>query len=147
MDENKPILTVSDLLKAVPREKLEELIREKKTEEADEKSFLDTIKTLEQRPSTSGSTPMSSPTVFTEEPLELDQAFSRLRIMWGALPAHQRQKMLPILVERMAKRVRPEDVEDFRSLAYSLMEESETKSDVLERYLPILLILSMMRSS
>jgi hypothetical protein len=67
-------------------------------------------------------------------------------MMLSVLPANQRGKALPILIERMAKRLNPEDVEDFKTIGYGLLEEEETKKDALEKYLPILLILSMMRS-
>jgi len=148
MNENKAsIITPSDLLNVKPKDKLEALLSERMTKALGERPFADIMKTLE-RPRTNSpvSTPMSTPTPSVETPLSFDEAFSRFRIMVGTLPAHQRQKMLPILVERMAKRVKPEDVEDFKTLAYGLLEENGNKSDVLERYLPILLILSMMRS-
>jgi hypothetical protein len=76
--------------------------------------------------------------------MSFDEAFSRFRMMVGALPANQRQKLIPMLIERIAKRVKPEDVEDFKTMAYSLSGENDN-NDALGKYLPILLILSMMR--
>jgi hypothetical protein len=145
MNENKSsIITAGDLSNVTPVSRLEGLLRSSVMKKLSEKPFENIMKTIERRPTANTST--TTPTLSTEPPLNFDEAFSRFRIMLGILPAHQRQKMLPILVERMAKRVRPEDVEDFKTLAYGMLEENGNKSDVLERYLPILLILSMMRS-
>jgi len=155
MNENKAsILTAGDLLNATPMGRLESLLRTSATKKLGEKPFADITKLLEEKSkpkaaATPAPTPAPTPTASVETPtptMNFDEGISRLRMMLGVLPANQRQKALPILIERMAKRLNPEDVEDFKTIGYGLLEEEEAKKDVLEKYLPVLLILSMMRS-
>jgi len=144
-------------LTAIGRESnLERLLRGRLTEKIGEKPFANVVKTLENVTETKSAPKPATPTTTAPavtagtptatDALNFDEGVSRLRMMLGVLPAHQRRKALPILVERMAKRLNPEDVEDFRTIGYGLLEEEEPRKDALERYLPILLILSMMRS-
>ena len=153
MDMNEikaSILTAGDLLNATPMGRLESLLRTSATKKLGEKPFADITKLLEEKSKPkAAATPAPTPTtsVVTATPtMNFDEGISRLRMMLGVLPANQRQKALPILIERMAKRLNPEDVEDFKTIGYGLLEEEEAKKDVLEKYLPVLLILSMMRS-
>jgi hypothetical protein len=154
MNENKAsILTAGDLLNATPMGRLESLLRTSATKKLGEKPFAEITKLLEEKSkanapkSTPSPTPTPTASVETPTPtISFDEGVSRLRMMLGVLPANQRQKALPVLIERMAKRLNPEDVEDFRTIGYGLLEEEDTKKDALEKYLPILLILSMMRS-
>jgi len=154
------IVTPSDLLAISRENNLERLLRGRLSEKIGEKPFMDILKNLQNASETNTSKPAPSvpkpetpkataPAFSFETPtptMSFDEGVSRLRMVLGVLPAHQRRKVLPILVERMAKRLIPEDVEDFKTIGYGLLEEEETKRDALERYLPILLILSMMRS-
>ena len=87
--------------------------------------------------------PMSTP---VSGGLTFDEAFTRLRMLLGTIPQKSRQAMLPILVERMSRRLSdPADREDFRTLGMSLLD-TQQESDAFQKYMPILLILSMMRS-
>jgi hypothetical protein len=77
--------------------------------------------------------------------MSFEEAFTRLRMLLATIPEKNRQAMLPLLVERIGKRIAdPTDREDFQTLAMSL-QENQQNSDVLQKYLPIILILSMMR--
>jgi len=151
MNENKAsILTAGDLLNATPMGRLESLLRTSATKKLGEKPFADITKLLEEKSKPkAAATPAPTPTASVETPtstISFDEAVSRLRMMLGVLPTNQRQRALPVLIERMAKRLNPEDVEDFRTIGYGLLGEEDTKKDALEKYMPILLILSMMRS-
>jgi hypothetical protein len=151
MNENKAsILTAGDLLNATPMGRLESLLRTSATKKLGEKPFADITKLLEEKSKPkAAATPAPTPTASVETPtstISFDEGISRLRMMLGVLPTNQRQRALPVLIERMAKRLNPEDVEDFRTIGYGLLGEEDTKKDALEKYMPILLILSMMRS-
>jgi len=151
MNENKAsILTAGDLLNATPMGRLESLLRTSATKKLGEKPFAEITKLLEEKSKPkAAATPAPTPTASVETPtstISFDEAVSRLRMMLGVLPTNQRQRALPVLIERMAKRLNPEDVEDFRTIGYGLLGEEDTKKDALEKYMPILLILSMMRS-
>jgi len=154
MNENKAsILTAGDLLNATPMGRLESLLRTSATKKLGEKPFAEITKLLEEKSkanapkSTPSPTPTPTASVETPTPtISFDEGISRLRMMLGVLPTNQRQRALPVLIERMAKRLNPEDVEDFRTIGYGLLGEEDTKKDALEKYMPILLILSMMRS-
>jgi hypothetical protein len=77
--------------------------------------------------------------------MTFDEAFTRLRMIWASIPAKNRQMMLPVLVERLSRRIAdPMEREDFRTIAMSL-EEIQQNDDVIQKYLPIILILSLMR--
>jgi len=150
------IHTPTDLLAVNRESNLERLLRGRLTEKVGEKPFADILKSLQNATETKSAPKPETPTATAPavsvgtptSALNFDEGVSRLRMMLGVLPAHQRRKALPILIERMAKRLNPEDVEDFKTIGYGLLEEEEeTKKDALERYLPILLILSMMRGS
>jgi hypothetical protein len=158
---NAPIITPSDLSAISGNSGLREFLRSNFAKKTLDRPFEDIMKTLQSTSNTTTSKPTASattssakqttstatPTVAVETPspaMGFDEAFSRLRMMLGALPESQRQKMLPFLIERISKRVKPEDVEDFKTLAYSLGEDN-SNSNAFEKYLPILLILSMMR--
>jgi hypothetical protein len=151
MNENKAsILTAGDLLNATPMGRLESLLRTSATKKLGEKPFAEITKLLEEKSKPkAAATPAPTPTASVETPtptISFDEGISRLRMMLGVLPTNQRQRALPVLIERMAKRLNPEDVEDFRTIGYGLLGEEDTKKDALEKYMPILLILSMMRS-
>jgi hypothetical protein len=93
---------------------------------------------------TATSTPTSTPTAVGSN-MTFDEAFTRLRMIWASIPEKSRQTMLPVLVERLSRRIAdPTDREDFRTLAMSL-QENQQNGDALQKYLPLILILSMMR--
>lgn len=104
-----------------------------------------TAKPASSTPTTTAtSTAVSTPTAPTAN-MSFEEAFTRLRMLLATIPEKNRQAMLPLLVERIGKRIAdPTDREDFQTLAMSL-QENQQNSDVLQKYLPIILILSMMR--
>jgi len=107
-----------------------------------------TAKPTSSAPSqTAASAPTSTPTSTpVSGGMTFDEAFTRLRMLLGTIPQKSRQAMLPILVERMSRRLSdPADREDFRTLGMSLLD-TQQETDALQKYMPILLILSMMRS-
>jgi len=90
------------------------------------------------------SPPMSTP---VSGGMTFDEAFTRLRMLLGTIPQKSRQSVLPVLVERMSRRLSdPADREDFRTLGMSLLE-TQQEGDGFQKYMPILLILSLMRNS
>ena len=96
-------------------------------------------------PPTAASAP-SVPTPTASGGMTFDEAFTRLRMIWASIPQKNRQAMLPILVERLGRRIAdPADREDFRTLAMSL-QETPQEGDALQKYMPLLIILSLMRS-
>jgi hypothetical protein len=152
-EEKLSIITPADLMNATPYGRLEALLRSSFNKTIGERPFAEIMQSTEKKSNAKNSntkSPQQTPMVFVETTsagMSFDEAFSRLRMLLGALPSRQREKLLPILVERIAKRVKPEDVEDFKTLGYSLQEERENKDDILKTYLPILLIFSLLRSN
>jgi hypothetical protein len=142
---DKSLFTVEDLAKAsLP--KFAENITKKPF--ADILSNLQKSQTPTANPATTAPTP-TPPATSTPPTLgsnmTFDEAFTRLRMIWASIPEKSRQTMLPVLVERLSRRIAdPTDREDFRTLATSL-EETQQNNDALQKYLPIILILSMMR--
>jgi hypothetical protein len=142
---NSSFFSVEDLAKASLPKFAEAIVK---------KPFADVFSNLQksQTPTAKSTTTAPTPTPpATSTPptlgsnMTFDEAFTRLRMIWASIPEKSRQTMLPVLVERLSKRIAdPTDREDFRTLAMSL-QETQQNGDVLQKYLPIILILSMMR--
>jgi hypothetical protein len=145
MSAKPTFITVEDLIRASLPKFAENIIR---------KPFEDIISRIQQpqtptaKPASSSPTPTATATSVSTSPfgnMTFDEAFTRLRMIWASIPAKSRQAMLPVLVERLSRRIAdPMEREDFRTIAMSLAEIQQN-DDVMQKYLPIILILSLMR--
>jgi len=153
MNDDKPIITAEDLLRVRLPKVAGRVISfggTRKSETPAAKPLFDittpTAKPTSSAPPPTAASAPSVPTPTASGGMTFDEAFTRLRMIWASIPQKNRQAMLPILVERLGRRIAdPADREDFRTLAMSL-EEAPQEGDALQRYMPLLLILSMMRS-